>query len=199
MALQADLFGAPTPPPPSFPQGFEGRLDVLSAGEAAALIRRLEALPFKPYEMKGYFGNRRVVGYGLRYDQDRRKVERTEPIPDFLNALCEQVTAAMALRPSDFVQALVNEYTPGAGIGWHRDQPCWGRIVGLSLVSPCTLRLRRRMGGVWERASMAQAPRSAYLLSGESRRDWEHSITPMADLRYSVTFRSLADPLTHVR
>jgi len=33
-------------------------------------------------------------------------------------------------------------------------------------------------------------PRSAYLLRGASRRDWEHSIPPVDQLRFSVTFRN---------
>jgi len=33
--------------------------------------------------------------------------------------------------------------------------------------------------------------RSAYLLRGPVRRDWEHSIPPLDQLRYSVTFRSV--------
>jgi len=34
-------------------------------------------------------------------------------------------------------------------------------------------------------------PRSAYLLRGPARRDWEHSIRPVGELRFSVTFRTL--------
>jgi alkylated DNA repair dioxygenase AlkB len=64
--------------------------------------------------------------------------------------------------------------------------------VGVSLVSPCVLRLRRRAGATWERASASLAPRSAYLLSGPAREVWEHSITPGERLRYSITFRTLA-------
>jgi alkylated DNA repair dioxygenase AlkB len=191
--LQADLFGAPVARHPARPEGFASRAGVLSAAEERALVRRLATLPFKPYEFKGYFGNRRVAGFGYRYDQERRIVELAEPIPDFLRGLCDQVTTAMGLRPTDFVQALVNEYSPGAGIGWHRDRPSWGVIVGLSLLSPCTLRLRRKIEDRWERASAVQHPRSAYVLSGAARRDWEHSITPMTELRYSVTFRTLAE------
>ena len=35
-------------------------------------------------------------------------------------------------------------------------------------------------------------PRSLYLVAGESRHDWEHSIPPVEQVRYSVTFRSMA-------
>ena len=36
-------------------------------------------------------------------------------------------------------------------------------------------------------------PRSAYLLSGPARSVWEHSIPPVGEPRYSVTFRNLRE------
>lgn len=102
------------------------------------------------------------------------------------------MTDRAGLPAEDFVQALVNEYQPGAGIGWHRDRPVYGRILGVSLLSPCIMRLRQKRGAGWARAGAPLAPGSAYLLSGEVRRDWEHSITPMTALRYSITFRTQA-------
>jgi len=86
----------------------------------------------------------------------------------------------------------VTEYAPGAGIGWHKDKAIFGEIVGVSLLAPCTFRLRRREGTGWQRLSFIAEPRSAYLLSGPSRMLWEHSIPPLDRLRYSVTFRNLA-------
>ena len=40
-------------------------------------------------------------------------------------------------------------------------------------------------------------PRSAYLLRGPVRRNWEHSIPPVEHLRYSVTFRNFVEGDTH--
>ena len=85
------------------------------------------------------------------------------------------------------------EYSPGAGIGWHRDKAVFGQIVGVSLLAPCLFRLRRKTGTTWERASVTAEPRSAYLLSGASRTEWEHSIPPVDSLRYSVTYRNLRE------
>ena len=34
-------------------------------------------------------------------------------------------------------------------------------------------------------------PRSAYLLAGDARSRYEHSIPPVAEQRYSITFRTL--------
>ena len=86
---------------------------------------------------------------------------------------------------------MVTEYAPGAGIGWHRDRPEFDKVIGLSFVSEAVIRFRRRRDAGWERASLPLAPGSAYLLDGPARQDWQHSITPGEQLRYSVTFRTL--------
>jgi alkylated DNA repair dioxygenase AlkB len=64
-------------------------------------------------------------------------------------------------------------------------------VVALSFLAPCTLRLRRRHEEGWDRRAIELLPRSAYLLRGPARRDWEHSIPPVGELRFSVTFRTL--------
>ena len=87
-------------------------------------------------------------------------------------------------------QILINEYASGAGIGWHRDKPTFQDVVAVSLGARCTLRLRRKCGDGWERIAQQLQPRSAYLLRGAARREWEHSIPPVDQLRYSVTFRN---------
>jgi alkylated DNA repair dioxygenase AlkB len=86
---------------------------------------------------------------------------------------------------------LVTEYGPGAAIGWHRDKGVFDEVVGISLVSPCNFRFRRKSGSAWERYSLTVEPRSMYLLSGAARTEWEHSIPGVDALRYSITFRSL--------
>ena len=49
---------------------------------------------------------------------------------------------------------------------------------------------RRQVGTGWQRRAVEIAPRAGYLLHGSVRTEWEHSISPMDRLRYSVTFRS---------
>jgi alkylated DNA repair dioxygenase AlkB len=94
------------------------------------------------------------------------------------------------LKASDLQHVLVTEYQPGAAIGWHKDRSVFGDVVGISLVSRCTFRLRKKRGAGWQRASVTLEPRSAYLLRGEARLEWEHSIPAVTDLRYSITFRN---------
>jgi alkylated DNA repair dioxygenase AlkB len=185
---QTDLFAAPT----GLPEGFRYHPDVLSVGEEEALARELAQLPFKPFDFHGYLANRQVVSFGYRYDYDRRAVVEAAPLPSFLEPLRRKVAATFD-RPADtFRQVLINEYRPGAGIGWHRDKAQFEEVVGVSLLAPCSLRFRRKTGDTWERASLKVEPRSAYLLSGSARTLWEHSIPALDRLRYSITFRTLA-------
>ena len=190
---QTELFDArPTSGEPAAPEGFDYWPDAIPAGFEARLAREIEALPFKPFEFRGYLGARRTVSFGLRYDYERRKVEPASAPPEILLRLRDQVARLAGLEPEALMQALVSEYAPGAGIGWHRDRPQFGEVIGVSLVSPCVLRFRREAGAKWSRASAPLAVRSAYRLRGPARDGGQHSIVPMHSLRYSVTVRTLA-------
>jgi alkylated DNA repair dioxygenase AlkB len=199
---------------PSLPDGFAYRTDLVTPDEERALVEHFAALPFRAFEFQGFLGKRRVVSYGWRYDFNLMKAERTEDIPDFLLPLRERAAAFAGLAPAALQQVLLTEYAPGAGIGWHKDRSVFGEVVGVSLLAPCAFRLRRRAragtgragaakagvgsanagkAGAWERATLTLGPRSAYLLSGPARIEWEHSIPAVESLRYSVTFRNLRE------
>jgi alkylated DNA repair dioxygenase AlkB len=109
-----------------------------------------------------------------------------------LEPVRERVAAFAGREAGEFHQILAIEYAHGAAIGLHRDKPEF-IVVGVSLAAPAVLRLRRRVGDRWERASQLVEPRSAYMLSGEVRHDWEHSIVEQDVLRYSRAFRTLAN------
>ena len=157
----------------------------------ADLIGRAGTLDFAPFDFRGFTGNRRTVAFGSRYDFSRSRVCVADPLPDWLLPF-RGIAGWFADIPEDkLVQALITEYAPGAGIGWHRDRPEYGKIVGMSFGSDCVLRFRRPEAGGWRRAAQALRPGSAYLLDGPARREWQHSITPGDQLRYSVTFRSM--------
>src|SRR3954447_16582262 len=163
---QLKLFDAP----PSLPTGMRYHADLLTAGEERDLVAFIAALPLKPFEFAGGFkGNRRIVSFGWRYDYQAQRAVEADAIPDELAALREKVARFTGIAAADFQQSLVTEYAPGAGIGWHKDKPMFGDIVGVSLLAPCTFRLRRREGAGWERMSFTAEPRSAYLMSGPSR------------------------------
>lgn len=189
MPIQPSLFDLPTT---ALPDGLRYAEGVLSAAEQTALVEAFADLPFKPFDFHGFRGNRQVISYGWRYDFGAATLRETDALPAFLEP-CRRAAAAFAgMAPEAFPHALITEYAPGAGIGWHRDRPEFDRIVGLSFASPAVLRLRRRRGKGWERAALSLNPGSAYLLDGPARHDWQHSIAPGDRLRYSVTFRSFA-------
>ena len=176
---------------PSLPDGFTYQPDLITPAEETELVTALEDLPFRAFEFHGYVGKRRVVSFGWQYDFAGERVHRTEPMPGFLLPLREKAAAFAGLTAEDLPHALVTEYGPGAAIGWHRDKGVFGDVVGVSLLAPCVFRLRRRRGTGWERASVTAEPRSAYLLRGPARTEWEHSIPAVESLRYSITFRSM--------
>lgn len=185
--MQEDLFGYT----PTMPEGFRYQAEVVPQKLQEALLGVLPGLSFRPFDFHGYEGKRRVVSFGWKYDFDTESVRKIDDIPSFLLPL-RQLAADFAGLPAEKLeQALITEYDVGAPIGWHRDKAVFGRVVGVSLLAPCTFRLRRRRAGKWERASVALEPGSAYLLSGAARSEWEHSIPPLNGLRYSVTFREL--------
>ena len=187
MRDQLSLFGGGGPP---LPEGFRYQPGVISADDERALLEQVQALPLKEFEFQGYTGKRRVVSYGWRYDFNERLLHQTEDIPPFLLALRETAAAFGGVPAAALQQVLVTEYGAGAGIGWHRDKAVFGDVIGISLLSSCVFRLRRKSGDTWERASITADPRSAYLLRGPSRTEWEHSIPAVEALRYSVTFRN---------
>lgn len=187
---QADLFADPSP---AVPPGLRYEPALLGPAEAAELTARIAVLPFQAFEFHGYTGRRRVVSFGWKYDFTTERVRPIDPIPGFLFPLRERASALAGLEPAALEQALVTEYSPGAAIGWHRDKAVFDEVVGVSLGAPCTMRFRRRLGPGWERHSLVLAPGSAYLIAGEARSGWEHSIPPVEALRYSVTFRSMRE------
>ncbi|MET3522231.1 alkylated DNA repair dioxygenase AlkB [Mesorhizobium abyssinicae] len=184
---QPDLFAAAD----DLPEGFRYKPELITPEEEWELLRHLEGLPFQPFDFHGHLANRQVIGFGLRYDYDRRQVVEAPPIPDFLMTLRRKVATFVGLPESAFEQVLINEYRPGAGIGWHRDKPHFETVAGVSLLAPCSFRLRRKNGTKWDRKTIIVEPRSAYLLRGPARDEWEHSIPPLTEHRYSITLRTL--------
>jgi alkylated DNA repair dioxygenase AlkB len=173
------------------PEGLRYRAEVIGAREEERLIGEFRDLDFSPFQFHGFTGKRRVVYYGWRYDFDGGGLKRTDPIPPFLLPTREIAAGFAGRDAAELEQVLITEYAPGATIGWHRDRSVFGDVLGISLNAACSFRLRRKAGNKWERRSFTAEPRSAYLLTGPARREWEHSIPAVPALRYSITFRTL--------
>jgi len=172
------------------PPGFAYRPEFLSGEEEARLAAWLGALPFEPFQFRGFEGRRRVLSFGWQYDFTRSHLVKADDMPAELLAVRARAAAFADLAPEDLQQCLLNEYLPGAPIGWHRDRPMFEKVLGISVLAPCTLRLRKRVGEGFERCAVELAPRSIYRLMGEARSVWEHSIPPVKAHRYSITFRN---------
>jgi len=173
------------------PEGLEYREHFLSPEDEQALAERFKELPFKEFEFQGFLGKRRTVSFGWHYAFDGSGLHEAAPIPDFLLPVRGKAAVLAGLPVEALQHALIIEYAPGAGIGWHKDRPVFGDVVGISLLAPARMRFRRKTGDKWERTHLIAEPRSAYLLTGPARTEWEHSIPPMEELRYSITFRTL--------
>jgi alkylated DNA repair protein (DNA oxidative demethylase) len=175
-------------PPPA---GFRHAPDILTEAEERDLVERVRAIDFTKVEMRGRVARRRTAHFGWVYGYQSWRIEPGPPIPDFLLPLRARAAALAAVSPESLVEVLMNEYPAGAGIGWHRDAPQFGEVVGVSLLSGCRLRFQRGTGVARRTAAVLLGPRSGYVFTGAARWQWQHSIPPVKTLRYSITFRTL--------
>jgi alkylated DNA repair dioxygenase AlkB len=176
--------------PPGIP-GLSLIREYISEREARLLVADIDVEPWDET------WDRRRQPYGASYG--RRKGD-ARPLPPWGQALVERLHAD-GVGDRRFDQILVNEYTPGQGISFHRDYEPFDRtVVSLSLLSPCVMDFRRLSGGL--RDSMLLEPRSLLVLEDEARYDWEHGIARRKSDRWvgavvprrrrlSVTFRML--------
>jgi alkylated DNA repair dioxygenase AlkB len=139
-----------------------------------------------------------VAFFGMSYDAGRSP---SPPIPEFLEPLRERFALWTSVDASAFAMALINEYSPGAPIGWHRDAPQYDIVAGVSLLSACRMKFRPYVSpGELAKTSGPRRTatheiqldrRSAYVMKAAARSAYEHHIPPVETLRYSVTFRTL--------
>jgi DNA oxidative demethylase len=180
--------------PTEEPEGVAYAPELISADDEVALLGELETLRFDPIVMHGRAAKRTGRHFGLDYDYESRTPQPGEPVPDWLLPVRERAAELAGVEPEELVEILVQRYPPGSTIGWHRDAPAFDKVVGVSLGGSSRLRFqrgKRDQRRVWE---VTLEPRSGYVLDGEARRSWEHSIPPTKELRYSITFRTLRKP-----
>jgi alkylated DNA repair dioxygenase AlkB len=173
------------------PEGVRYVSNVLTTAEEQAAAAAIEALELKPFAFHGFRGNRRTASFGWHYDFQGGGLQKAAPIPEGLLPYREVAASLAGIPPESLEHLLAIEYSPGVGIGWHRDKPQFGVVAALSLLAPCRIRFRKKTATGWVRLSRELAPRSGYMLDGPGRTEWEHSIPPVDVLRYSLTFRTL--------
>jgi alkylated DNA repair dioxygenase AlkB len=187
MAASPRLFERDLPP------GFHYREDFITAADERVLLEAIADVAFSDFEMRGVVARRRVAFFGQSYDR-----AAVGPLPAFLLPLRAAMAHWAGIEPDTFAMALINEYRPGTPIGWHRDAPQYDIIAGLSLLSACRMKFRPYRPASAPTSTRRSATheilldrRSAYLMTGDARQAYEHHIPPVAQLRYSATFRTL--------
>jgi hypothetical protein len=185
---------------PVVPPGFRYQGELISQADEVALAEAIGSITLSTFEMRGVAARRRVAFFGESYEG-----REATPLPSFLLPLRATVGGWANVDPAAFAMVLINEYRPGTPIGWHRDAPRYDLVAGVSLLSSCRMKFRPyvRPGAVTSSAArrvatheIALDPRSAYLMSAESRSEYEHHIPAVRDLRYSITFRTLRSSVT---
>jgi alkylated DNA repair dioxygenase AlkB len=185
---QAELFAAPA----ALPDGFVYRPDFLSAPQEAQLLEQIRTLPFREAQYKEWHARRRIVSFGGSYDFTRNELSAAPPIPEFLLPLREQLAQWADIPVARIEHAMVAEYQPATPLGWHRDVPQFEDVLGVSLLGHARLRFRPWPPKHGQRTTYALQlePRSAYLMRGRARWQWQHAVSPTRELRYSITFRT---------
>lgn len=165
--------------------------DFISEAEERDLLAFIRGIEFRTFRMHGVTAKRRIKQYGWHYAFESYQLTETDPIPGEFRSIRERSAVLANLEPSQWAEALVTEYSGGAGIGWHRDAPPFGVVAGISLGAACRMRFQTGTGEARRTYSLGLPGRSLYLLTGEVRTNWEHMIPPTRELRYSITFRTL--------
>jgi alkylated DNA repair dioxygenase AlkB len=177
----------------SFPPGMRFEPEWLGAAEEAMLIDAIRALDLHEARYKQYTARRRVASFGGKFDYDNNRLLPAPPIPPAFEPLRERVARWLGVEAGLFSQMLVAEYAPGTPLGWHRDVPDFESIVGVSLLGEGEMRFRPYpppAGRSDATRSLVLPPRSAYVLEGPARWQWQHAIVPTKVLRYSISLRT---------
>lgn len=185
MAVQRSLF-----PISELPDGLLYQPDFLSAQEEARLLHIFAGLNFEEFNFHGYAAKRRVLEFGFEYDFTTRQATPAQNFPSFLIETRQRAAAFAGLESGALVEGMISQYPPGAPIGWHRDAPQFGVIIGISLNSASRMRFKpyKSSGKI---ISLELEPRSIYVMRGPARWRFQHSIPAVTQLRYSITFRTL--------
>ena len=178
------------------PDGFVYREDFISEVEERELIGKIETLQLRPFQYYQFTGKRRTVSFGWQYEFGTKDIMPAPAIPEFLLPVRTRAGTLFGIRPESLVHVSLIEYSVGAPIGWHRDIPHFGDVIGVSLGAACRMRFRPYQRGRsktkrHDTLSIELQPRSLYLMSGASRETWQHSIPPVKELRYAIMMRTL--------
>jgi alkylated DNA repair dioxygenase AlkB len=188
--------------PRSLPNGLIYKPDFITQEEEEVLLAYIENLPLKHATLSPreddrdseiYTAKRRHLGFGWDFDHENAEFIPGGALPGFLSKLQRRIAKWLDIPEWRVAEALINEYSPGTSIGWHRDREHFETIIGVSLAGWARMRFRP-LSKIGERnavMSVEVEPRSVYIMQGDVRWRWQHSVAPVEALRYSITFRTL--------
>lgn len=179
---------------PVYPEGFSYFPQFISNNDEAELCKEISRIQLHNFNFQGFKANRKVASFGFDYSFDNGSLTKGEEIPKEFDFLIDKVAQHLGIKPGQFAELLITEYPAGSVINWHRDAPPFDIIAGISLMGDCTFRLRPHDKAKQTRASIISIPvhrRSLYVINGEARTDWQHSISPVKQTRFSITLRTL--------
>jgi alkylated DNA repair dioxygenase AlkB len=180
--------------PPELPSGFHFYPEFISREEELNLVSLIKTFPLKNMIFQGYEAKRKTMNFGHDWHFQNRTLSKGLDIPEAFIPIIEKVGARLNITTSSFAEVLLTQYDPGTVINWHRDAPPFEKIAGVSLLSDCVFKLRPYTKTIRKRSdtiSFHLPRRSLYMMEGEVRTNWEHSIAPLKNLRYSITLRTL--------
>ena len=173
------------------PEGLLFEPEIMTVIEEAVFLEVIKTLPFGPFRMHGVDAKRRIVRYGAHYVAGSAAMVRACDFPLPLEPLRARAAAIAGVPAHVLSESLITEYALGAGIGWHRDSPPFGIVAGISFGGNCRIRFQSGEGLQRQTWSLDLPPRSLYVMSGIAREEWQHSIPPVKEPRWSITFRTL--------
>jgi alkylated DNA repair dioxygenase AlkB len=147
--------------------------------------------------------SRRTSQFGTSYNYKSKKVNilPDRPVTGIIKTLAGNISESFG---GDFNNIICNEYTKKQGITAHTDSKIFGEIVcGVSIGSGANMVFEHKTKG---KLNLWLEPRSMFLMEGEARYDWKHSISPLVNMPYedgkvkreddfrrvSITFRTLS-------
>lgn len=179
---------------PQYPEGFSYSPEFLTKEEELELVNEISKIELNNFSFQGYTANRKTASFGYDYSFENRKLTKGKNIPAAFSYLLEKVGNQISISPDKFAELLIIEYPEGSVINWHRDAPPFDIIAGISLLNDCKFRLRPQEKEKQNRSSIVSFPvkqRSLYVMQGAARSEWQHSIAPVKQVRYSITLRTL--------
>jgi alkylated DNA repair dioxygenase AlkB len=186
---QRDLF-----PLEGAPDGLLSEPEIMTEIEEDAFLDVIKKLPFGAFRMHGADAKRRIVRFGLHYLAGSAAMTPVSNFPLALEPLRVRAAAVAGIPTRVLSESLVTEYALGAGIGSHRDSPPFGIVAGISFGGSCRMRFQRGDGQQRQTWALELPPRSLYVMTGVAREEWQHSISPVKEARWSITFRTLKSP-----